>query len=73
MAVITQAQIEDLLGTHRAKYDSFDQNTDSWYCTCHGSRQYRNQGEVEKHIAQQIHIKVLEEIARKPDGKQTAL
>lgn len=44
-----------VLGQHRAKYDSFDQNIDSWYCTCDGIRQYRSQAQVEQqHIASKI-------------------
>lgn len=49
-----RAVIVELLAHHRAKNDTFDQNVDSWYCTCNEIRQYRNQGEVEQHIADQI-------------------
>lgn len=43
--------ILDVLREHEIKYDGYDQNTDCWYCTCNGVRQYRSRREAEdKHL-----------------------
>jgi hypothetical protein len=48
-----QQRIADVLAEHRAKYDSFDQNMDSWYCDgCPGY--YRTRSDVEQHVAEKI-------------------
>lgn len=40
-----------VLTLHQPWYDSFDQNSDSWGCTCNHRTGYRSAGEVvEKHI-----------------------
>lgn len=47
-----------ILAAHRIKYDSLDQNTDSWYCE--GCRTYyRTQEQGERHVAEILAAVVL--------------
>lgn len=60
------SKLRSVLHTHEPWYDSFDQNADSWGCTCDRRTGYYTRGEViEKHILPLVRAAAMEEAKTK--------